>query len=165
MNATNDQATNHNPKKSQNDSTKKRKKSSIMDTPKPSNVQAIESNVVRTKAVRCTKAFINPQPQSQPQLQPIHTNNITLNDNHNYSWTRQEEEYNKMSSDFMMENNVNMGDFKLISELLTTDLMDICDFGNESMSGGSDLSSNSEDDPFIFSQELLEDWLGDSQLI
>lgn len=132
--------------------------------------QTLESNVVRTKAVRCTKVFITPEPQ--PQQHILHANNITdvaaanhssMVYNEDDSSLGLDEDYN-LSSDFMME-DFNMGDFNLISELLTTNYSDVCDFSTECSNNASDLSPNSPEQPFVFSQELLEDWLGDQQVM
>lgn len=173
----NNEAANHNKKKPRNEPITnhlKNKKLPTMDEPKTST-QHMESNVVRTKAVRCTKVFIN----SQPQQQFLCGNNVTnavvaqpssvdhdvdeSSVDHN-SWLRLNEEYN-MPSDYMED--LKMGDFNLISELLNADFSGICDCSNESSNAASasDLSPSSPDQPFVLSQELLEDWLGNQQVM
>ncbi|XP_021858742.2 transcription factor MYB1 [Spinacia oleracea] len=163
-NNNNNQVTKSSPKKPRNDSKNKKLPTIDHAVQKTSAQVAIESNVVRTKAVRCTKVFINPQPQPQPQP-PISStgynvdNNIWV-DNNDYSSPRLDEEY-KMSSDLLMDVS-NLGDFDLISELIKSDFSEICDFSNESSNVASELSP---EQPFVLSQELLEDWLGNQQVM
>ncbi|XP_021715026.1 transcription repressor MYB6-like [Chenopodium quinoa] len=165
------QAANHNLKKTRNDVKNKKLLPTIDDVPKIST-QAIESNVVRTKAVRCTKVFINPQPQQKiirankttnvAVVQPTSSMDYNVENlwiDHNISSPRLLDEEYKMPSDLMMEVS-NMGEFNLISELLKSDFSDICELSNESSKGASDLSPSSPEEPFVLSQELLEDWLG-----
>lgn len=136
------------------------------------------SSVVRTKAVRCTKVFINPPDPPQPStdsmyLQPNsigHDNGECLLEHISLAGVPEEE--NKIDMDFM-GNNLDVGDFSLISEILDSDnFSNIFDFSNETCNGddtnnnsSNELSPNSpEYHPFVFSQEMLEDWLGDQQL-
>ncbi|KAL2927893.1 Transcription factor TT2 [Bienertia sinuspersici] len=173
--------TTHHNKKPRNQRGKR--KPTTPDEPK-TPTHPLESNVVRTKAIRCTKVFINPPPQPQPQPQILRGSNITsievappypteCNEKNNSSVDHTssptlDEEYKMPSSDqFTMEEDFFTDDFNLVSELLQMDFSSNCDFSNDSSNGASDLLSpnSSEQQPFVLSQELLEDWLGDQHVM
>ncbi|KAK9715696.1 hypothetical protein RND81_06G183100 [Saponaria officinalis] len=171
--APSDLVTTHSTKKPQNDL--KKKKARATDEPK-STTQPIESNVVRTKAVRCTKVFIHPQPQTKNNnFVKNNINNInnmiqqpssrvssgnSCNDNNNSSTKLDDQEHN-MSSNILIDDFTNMGEFNLISDLLNSDFSDDFYLSNESNNNDYDLSPTSHGHSFVFSQELLEDWLAD----
>ncbi|KAH9615133.1 hypothetical protein KSS87_007235 [Heliosperma pusillum] len=154
----------------------KKKWSRATSEPK-STTPPTESNVVRTKAVRCTKVFIHPQPLPRND----HANNNVINYNmvtppssrdssgdssndHN-SCTRFDDQEHDMPSDLLLGTFTTMGEFHLVSELLNSDFSDGFYLSNESNRSSNDLSPTSPDHDFVFSQELLEDWLGDEQAI
>ena len=135
--------------------------------------------VVRTKAVRCTKVFISPPDHPpQPSTDDVYSQPNSIGHDArecflgHISPASVLEEEKKMGLEFT-GNNLDIGDFSLISELLDADnFSNIFDFGYETCNGddtnnnsSNELSPNSpECHPFVFSQEMLEDWLGDQQL-
>ncbi|KAL9224668.1 hypothetical protein vseg_000683 [Gypsophila vaccaria] len=157
-------------KKPQNDPKKKRGRAT--NEPKSTTQPTIESNVVRTKAVRCTKVFINnnfannnnniTNTMAQQPSSKDSTSGDSCNDQHNSSTKLDEQEHN-MPSNILMDDFTNMGDFNLISDLLNSDFSDDFYLSNESNNNDYDLSPSSHEHPFVFSQDLLEDWLGDHQ--
>ncbi|XP_074273617.1 transcription factor MYB1-like [Silene latifolia] len=149
----------------------KKKSSQATSEPKSTTPQT-ESNVVRTKAVRCTKVFINPQPL--PRNDNANNNVINYNmvtppssrDSSGDSSTRFDDQEHDMPSDLLLDTFTNMGEFHLVSDLLNSDFSDGFYLSNDSNTTNvHDLSPTSPDHDFVFTQELLEDWLGDEQAI
>ncbi|XWS70080.1 hypothetical protein CRYUN_Cryun03dG0018400 [Craigia yunnanensis] len=122
-----------------------------------------QSHVVRTKAIRCSKVFINPQyPQkidhpfdrngeAKPSIdwsRPMNQISGSTPANGLPSISENEENDNN-SSDIMLDFNV--GEFCL-SDLLNSGFSDLGDLNY------STALSPSSDQPLIFSEEMLQDW-------
>ncbi|GLT98775.1 hypothetical protein SLE2022_162580 [Rubroshorea leprosula] len=129
-------------------------------------VKRDESQVVRTRAIRCTKVFINPEQPLPVKDEPISDMNNRETAGPSINGTvRSNTSTDGLSSSFPGEDNntldflldFNVGEFCL-SDLLNTDSSD---FGNLSYSirndNGNDLSPSSEQ-PVIFSDEMFQDW-------
>lgn len=121
-------------------------------TAKPMSTLPSEFNVVRTKPIRCTRSFIN-----EPQHGLEGANNIMTNNFKEYSSSCFSSSTLDITSEFMG----NMENYRMISELVTSEFLGACDFSYGSSGGDNDLSPSSVEHPFVLSQELLEDWLGE----
>lgn len=121
-------------------------------TVKPMSTLPSEFNVVRTKPIRCTRSFIN-----EPQHGLEGANNIMTNNFKEYSSSCFSSSTLDIASEFMG----NMENYRMISELVTSKFLGACDFSYGSSGGDNDLSPSSVEHPFVLSQELLEDWLGE----
>lgn len=138
-------------KKSRNNKKSKRKLFNDK-TAKPTSTLPTEFNVVRTKPIRCTRSFV-----SEPQNGLEGANNIMTNNCKEHSSSC----FSSSTLDITSEIMGNMEDFRMIPELVTSEFSGACDFSYESSGGGNDLSQSSVEHPFVLSQELLEDWLGE----
>ena len=122
-----------------------------------------QSHVVRTRAIRCSKVFINPQyPQ---KIEPFDRNREAKSSidwdcslmNQTSAFTpanglpsiSENEENDNNSSDFMLD--FNMGDFCL-SDILNSGFSDLGDLNY------NNALSPSSDQPLIFSEEMLQEW-------
>lgn len=126
------------------------------------------SHVVRTKATKCSKVFINPlipPPNSsmhsdKSEAQPNSTSLVDAHDN-NGLWlfgggSGREQDQESPSSDLLGDFNV--GEFCL-SDLLNSDFSEMCDFSTYSSNNNSDgLSPSCCEETFVFSDEILKDW-------
>ncbi|XP_007012678.2 PREDICTED: transcription factor TT2 [Theobroma cacao] len=122
------------------------------------------SHVVRTRAIRCSKVFINPHQKIEPfdrnreakpsidgECRPM-TQTSAPSPIKALSENEDQNVHNK-PFDFMVD--FNMGEFCL-SELLNSDFSDLVglNYSNDS----SNAISPSSDQPLIFSEEILQDW-------
>ncbi|KAM3741516.1 hypothetical protein ACB098_07G001000 [Castanea mollissima] len=134
--------------------------------PKKSN---LSTHVIRTKAIRCSKVLLTPQPPSQyehcfssMELETVRTGHQILDigqlsTNNKLVESDTYEDKNHLNSlDFMM--NFNMEE-DCLTDLLSSDFPDMCDIINYSNTDTrrNDLSSTSEQ-PLIFSQQWPQDW-------
>ena len=127
--------------------------------------------MIRTKAIRCSKVFLTPQPPSQyeydfssMELEAVGTGHqildigqLSTNNKLVESDTYEDNNNNHLNSlDFMM--NFNMEEVCL-TDLLSSDFPDMFDITNYSDNDArrNDLSSTSEQ-PLILSEQLLQDW-------
>ncbi|KAF8388744.1 hypothetical protein HHK36_025424 [Tetracentron sinense] len=148
-------------RKNSNQSNNK-KKPELIRPPSPK----MESRVVRTKALRCTKPFVTPQPDIGPSMVRELVNNkaVEAESCDGVSSVTPLEDH---SSDFMMD--LNMGEL-FLSNFLDNDLSQLCDFNNSIVGVGSndnrsnDDFSPSTDQPFLFSDEMLENWTGNDSV-
>ncbi|XVF88875.1 hypothetical protein PTKIN_Ptkin19aG0085800 [Pterospermum kingtungense] len=122
------------------------------------------SNVVRTRAIRCSKVFINPYLHQQQKVEPFDNNreakpsvggDCPRNQTSASTSTpvngksMSENEENIDSSSFMLD--FNMGDFCL-SDLLNFDISDLGDLNyNNALSPSSDQAP-------LFPEDMLQDW-------
>ncbi|KAK4565180.1 hypothetical protein RGQ29_007010 [Quercus rubra] len=131
----------------------------------------LSTHVIRTKAIRCSKVFLTPQPRSQyeydfssMELEAVGTGHqildigqLSTNNKLVESDTYEDNNNNHLNSlDFMM--NFNMEEVCL-TDLLSSDFPDMFDITNYSDNDArrNDLSSTSEQ-PLILSEQLLQDW-------
>ncbi|KAL5770934.1 hypothetical protein ACOSP7_015088 [Xanthoceras sorbifolium] len=118
------------------------------------------SHVIKTKAVKCSKVFINPDSSisSLQKNQHFGTNPDTaattssLDDNNNSNKPIESDTCNSNPSDFIMD--LNAADFNF-SDLLNPDFWDLCGFtttcdGNEILS-----PSSFDQQPLVFSEETF----------
>ena len=125
--------------------------------------------MIRTKAIRCSKVFLTPQPPSQyehyfssVELETVGTGHQILDigqlsTNNKLVESDTNEDNNHLNSlDFMM--NFNMEEVCL-TDLLSSDFPDMWNITNYSDNDArrNDLSSTSEQ-PLILSQQLPQDW-------
>ncbi|MBA0568121.1 hypothetical protein Goshw_013007 [Gossypium schwendimanii] len=121
------------------------------------------THVVRTRATRCSKVFINPHHYTQNR-DPKPSSTCSNNGDHGESKTMNElllpimcESENEgttdhISSDFTFD--FNMGEFCL-SDLLNSDF---CDVSELNYSKGFDSSPSPDQPPLDFSDEMLKEW-------
>ena len=147
--------------------------------PAPASSKVESQNLIRTKATKCSKVFINPRHQFSTQLQnnpkpeteveePLITdhsaNNSSdltsnqilepgVNDMGLLSFTSGEQEQG-LTSDLLED--FNMGEICL-SDLLNSNFSDVCDFGY-GKNNSDELSPYSEQQPLVFSDEMFQDW-------
>ncbi|XP_022756428.1 transcription factor MYB7-like [Durio zibethinus] len=129
----------------------------------PTGGTSSQSHVVRTRAIKCSKVFINPQyPQkigpfdsnreAKPSMDwdcPMNQTSASTPANYVVSSIAENEEKDFNLSDLMLD--FNMGEFCL-SDLQNSGF---CDVGELNYSNAL---SPSPDQPLIFSEEMLQDW-------
>ncbi|GLU10131.1 hypothetical protein SLE2022_269520 [Rubroshorea leprosula] len=121
-------------------------------------LQRFESKVVRTKAIRCSKVFINPQPP------PLKTEPNPEENNRETAGPFNRTLASNTTTDGLLSlagNDDNPSDFLLdlsVEEFCLSDLLnsDFCGVGY-SNENSNDLSPSS-DHPGIFSDEMLQNW-------
>lgn len=133
---------------------------------KPTSTTASEWQLVRTRAIRCTKVFINPEQPLPGKAEPISDVNIRESSGASINGTvRSNTSTDELSTSFPGKDN-NPLDFMLdfnVEEFCLADLLnsDSSDFGNLSYSirndNSNDLSPSSEQ-PVIFRDEMFQDW-------
>ncbi|KAJ7979260.1 Myb transcription factor [Quillaja saponaria] len=121
----------------------------------------LDSCVVRTKATKCSKVFINPQLHTP--LMAEAGRSVSVSDSVPFdaaninSLSKPLEHSNNVhdnaSGQFLMDFNV--GEISLTG-ILNSNFYDLCDF-NYRNDNGNDLSLFS-DQPLVFSDEMLQDW-------
>ncbi|OVA13384.1 SANT/Myb domain [Macleaya cordata] len=152
-----DQSTSNSTRKNTNQS-KEKKKSSTGTSIEARSKPKIESHVVRTKALRCTKLFFTPQAQN---VEPLGTNRSVGPSMIHYKALKSEprngfssfplgENYLR-SSNFVM--NFNNGEHCILS-----DFSHLCNFDGENT---TDEFSPTSDDSLWFFDEMLHNWTGD----
>ncbi|XP_039051003.1 transcription factor MYB1-like [Hibiscus syriacus] len=113
---------------------------------------SFSTNVVRTRATRCSKVFINPDASSvsenQTSSEPAQINVLlpVMSESDN-------EGTGPVSSDFTLDFNMGEEEFCL-SDLLNFDFCDV----NELDNGNVFCSSSSTDQTFAFSDDMLKCW-------
>ncbi|XVF35112.1 hypothetical protein REPUB_Repub18cG0116600 [Reevesia pubescens] len=116
-----------------------------------------QSHVVRTRAIRCSKVFINPQKidpfDRNRETKPSIGGDYPMNQTSASTPINEENTNDNNSSDFMLD--FNMGEFCL-SDILKSDFSDVGDHLNYSNIA---LTPASSDLPLIFSDEMLQDWI------
>ncbi|XWS72247.1 hypothetical protein CRYUN_Cryun02cG0023400 [Craigia yunnanensis] len=129
----------------------------------PTGGSSSQSHIVRTRAIRCSKVFINPQyPQkiqpfdrnreAKPSIDwdcPLMNQTSAFIPANGLPSISENEENDNNSSDFMLD--FNMEDFCL-SEPLNSGFFDLGDLNY------NNALSPSSDQPLIFSEEMLQDW-------
>ncbi|MBA0777573.1 hypothetical protein Gotri_005581, partial [Gossypium trilobum] len=127
------------------------------------NSGSSSTHVVRTRATRCSKVFINPHHHTQNR-DPKPSSTCSNHGDHGESKTMNElllpimsESENEgttdhISSDFTFD--FNMGEFCL-SDLLNSDF---CDVSELNYSKGFDSSPSPDQPPLDFSDEMLKEW-------
>lgn len=138
------------------------------------------SHVIRTKAIRCSKVFLTPQPSQHEHF--INTNELragqildgqlsinkavesdTYGEFFSFASGGEDNMNDPNSLDFMT--NFNMGEICL-TDLLSSDFSDMCDIINYSNDARNDLSPSSEQQQqqLMLSEEMLQDWSGSNCL-
>ncbi|XP_042496772.1 transcription factor MYB1-like [Macadamia integrifolia] len=173
-------STNLSPNSQINNSKDKKKKPAMEASPPPPPLSSpkMESRVVRTKALRCTKVFLTPPPDQQPvDTHPQEGDNVCHNHNHQVGSSESSLLFTSSHGDHHQEDilDVNVGEFCLSDLLLDSDhLEQLCCFDDGNGiggggGGGSHGCNNSDkdfspcsDEPLLLNPdgEMLEDWTG-----
>ncbi|XP_043705230.1 transcription factor MYB1-like [Telopea speciosissima] len=139
--------------------------------PPTSPKKMMESRVVRTKALRCTKVFLTTPHHEQPDTQ---AQTYMKGDNNMY-YHNQVVGSSETPEDDMLD--LNVGEFCLTDLLLDSDLDQLCHFddgigniysGDDNNNNNSNSNSNnkefspcSDQEPLLYpDDEMLEDWTG-----
>ncbi|KAJ4952741.1 hypothetical protein NE237_029573 [Protea cynaroides] len=151
------------PKEHCNSRDKNKKKPSSSSSPSPSSPM-VESRVVRTKALRCTKVFLGPDQQAhQAHINQVGPESIFTPGEEDKSWA---------SSDFIMD--LNVGEFCLSDLLHDSDFSQLCHLddgncigtdntlnnNNNSDNSIKEFSSCSDHEALLSSEEMLKGWTG-----